>query len=300
MASALIRAARTVSPVRAANASMVAGASARASKSPSSAATKRCFAAMKPDAIRITASGFGPSPPGSAARAVVGAEMVMVASGDRWDLHRRPRGTPPPSQISGPLSDPIRGYCRSVARDLERRTTDKVVRLVDAGQDWLGLIDGLSELINEVVPFSRTCWHSVDPGTVLFTGSVNRRVSCSGSWLAQYEYVVDDVNRWWFLARSDQHAGATGLATHGDLSRSARHRSREGYGTGDELRVSFVSDGVYWGAAGFLREEDDRFFDESDVRLLAELGPLLAAGVRRSLLVAPTQEHPALSPAPVW
>ncbi|MGI9119362.1 MAG: hypothetical protein ACR2G7_04450 [Acidimicrobiales bacterium] len=78
-----------------------------------------------------------------------------------------------------------------------------------------------------------------------------------GSWLAQHECVIDDVNRWWFLARSGKRVGATSLATHGDLSRSARHRSREAYGTGDELRASFVVDGSYWGAAGFLREAGD-------------------------------------------
>ena len=76
------------------------------------------------------------------------------------------------------------------------------------------------------------------PGTILFTGSVNRDVGCSGSWLAHHEYVVDDVNKWSFLARSGRLAGATSIATHGDLSRSARHRSHEAFGIGDELRVS--------------------------------------------------------------
>ena len=62
--------------------------------------------------------------------------------------------------------------------------------------------------------------------------------------------MIEDVNKWWFLARSGRLAGATSLATHGDLSRSARHRSHEAYGIGDELRGSFVGDGAYWGAAG--------------------------------------------------
>ena len=44
MASALIRAARGVSPVRAASAVEVAGASASASNRPSSLAANRCFA----------------------------------------------------------------------------------------------------------------------------------------------------------------------------------------------------------------------------------------------------------------
>jgi len=63
MASADIRAARTVKPVRAARAPMSAGESARASNRPSSLAANRCFAAIKPDAIFMICSG---PPPGVA------------------------------------------------------------------------------------------------------------------------------------------------------------------------------------------------------------------------------------------
>jgi DNA-binding CsgD family transcriptional regulator len=102
--------------------------------------------------------------------------------------------------------------------------------------------------------------------------------------LAEYEYVVEDVNKWWFLARSGRLAGATSLATHGDLSRSARHRSHETYGIGDELRVSLVADGTYWGAAAFLRDEGEPWFTENDVQLVASLCGVLAEGFRRALL----------------
>jgi len=100
---------------------------------------------------------------------------------------------------------------------------------------------------------------------------VNSKIMCSGSWLAEHEYVIDDVNRWWFLARGTHHVGASNIATHGDLDRSARHRSCEGMGTGDELRASFVLDGIYWGAAGFLREEGDSPFTSRDVGVLTSL-----------------------------
>jgi DNA-binding CsgD family transcriptional regulator len=118
----------------------------------------------------------------------------------------------------------------------------------------------------------------------LFTGSLNRNVTCSGSWLAEHEYVVEDVNKWWFLARSGRLVGATSLSTHDDLCRSARHRSQESYGIGDELRASFVVDGTYWGAVGFLRNQDEPRFTEDDVRLLAALCEPLADGFRRALL----------------
>ncbi len=187
----------------------------------------------------------------------------------------------------GPRRDAQAAYSEGVGGDLERRTQDKVVRLAGEGHDWVTLSTRLSAVIAGVIPFTRTCWHTVDPGTVLFTGSLNREIKCSGSWLAEHEYVIDDINRWWFLARGQTHVGASSLATHGDLSRSARHRSREGYGTGDELRASFVVDGVYWGAAGFLREEGDLWFTEAEVRLLATMCSAVAEGLRRALLAVP-------------
>jgi DNA-binding CsgD family transcriptional regulator len=124
---------------------------------------------------------------------------------------------------------------------------------------------------------------------VLFTGSAHKDVGCSGTWLAEHEYVIEDVNKWWFLARSGRLAGATSIATYGDLNRSARHRSQAAIGVGDELRGSFVLDGVYWGAVGFLRNEGEPFFTAEDVRLLEALSPILAEGFRRALLAPPAQ-----------
>ncbi|MEI2700548.1 MAG: hypothetical protein V9E94_20250 [Microthrixaceae bacterium] len=163
-----------------------------------------------------------------------------------------------------------------VRRDIEQ--------LAREGLDWVTLASEASDLIATVVAFDRSCWHTVDPGTVLFTGSVNRDIGCSGAWLAEHEYVIEDVNKWSFLARSGRRAGATGLATHGDLSRSARHRSQEAFGIGDELRGSFVKGGDYWGAAGFLRNQGRDHFSENDVAFLAALSETLADGVRRALV----------------
>lgn len=174
-----------------------------------------------------------------------------------------------------------------VRRDIESLSRE--------GHDWVTLAREASDLVGAVVPFDRSCWHTVDPGTVLFTGSVNREIGCSGAWLAEHEYVIEDVNKWSFLARSGRRAGSTGLATHGDLSRSARHRSQEAFGIGDELRGSFVKDGDYWGAAGFLRNDDRDLFSEEDVGFLASLSDTLADGMRRAL-VAQVMETDVVAP----
>lgn len=175
-------------------------------------------------------------------------------------------------------------YDRPVNLQALRRTRERLIDLSHDGVGWISFATQASEIIGRVVPFQRSCWHTVDPGTVLFTGSLNHNIECSGSWLAEHEYVIEDVNKWWFLARSGRRAGATSLATHGDLSRSVRHRSHAEHGIGDELRGSFVADGVYWGAAGFLRDESEPWFTEDEVRLLAALSETIAAAMRGTLV----------------
>ena len=141
------------------------------------------------------------------------------------------------------------------------------------GLTWVDYGAAVADVLATVIPFDAYCCHTVDPGTILFTGSVNRNVGCSGSWLAHHEYVVEDVNKWSFLAHSGRIAGATSIDTHGDLSRSTRHRSQQAYGFGDELRVSLVVDGIYWGAAAFLRHADQPWFTDSRRAHAGHVGP---------------------------
>ncbi len=178
-----------------------------------------------------------------------------------------------------------RAYHRCMNRERLRRARREIAGLADSRLDWVSFAQATSEVLAGIVPFDRNCWHTVDPGTVLFTGNLNQGIACSGTWLATYEFLVDDVNKWWFLARSGRIAGATSLATHGDPSRSPRHRSHENYGIGDELRVSFVIGDTYWAAAGLLRDSDRKWFTEDEVRCLASLSEPIAAGFRRALLV---------------
>jgi DNA-binding CsgD family transcriptional regulator len=53
---------------------------------------------------------------------------------------------------------------------------------------------------------------------------------------------------------------------------------------GDELRISFVADRVYWGAAGLLRDAAEPWFTEQDVATVARLSAVIADGARRALL----------------
>jgi DNA-binding CsgD family transcriptional regulator len=178
-------------------------------------------------------------------------------------------------------------YFPRVAEALVPRVRADIERLRGRVLSWVDYGAAVADVLATVIPFDAYCCHTVDPGTILFTGSVNRNVGCSGSWLAHHEYVVEDVNKWSFLARTGRVAGATSIDTHGELSRSTRHRSQQSYGFGDELRVSFIADGIYWGAAAFLRGAGEPWFTQAEVRTLVTLAPSIAAGLRRALLAPP-------------
>jgi DNA-binding CsgD family transcriptional regulator len=168
-----------------------------------------------------------------------------------------------------------------------RRTRREIAAAAQEGLDWLSFAAAVNDTVSRVVPFDRSCWHPVDPGTYLFTGLLGRHMVCSGAWLAKHEYVVDDVNKWVDLARSGQRARALSEATRGRLTASARIRSSMELGmpVADELRVAFVANGTYWAAAGFLRD-DGAWFDSSEVDFVAAVSSTIAEGFRRAVLVS--------------
>jgi DNA-binding CsgD family transcriptional regulator len=174
-----------------------------------------------------------------------------------------------------------------VARALVPQVRQDLREIAARRLTWVDYTTAVADTLRPRIPFDAYCWHTVDPGTILFTGSVNRDVGCSGSWLAHYEYVVEDVNKWSFLAHSGRIAGAISVDTHGDPTRSPRHRSQEAFGFGDELRVSLLVDGVYWGAAAFLRHADQPWFTPAEVDAVRALSSALADGLRRSIVTQP-------------
>lgn len=185
-----------------------------------------------------------------------------------------------------------RTYAPTVAGALVPGVRADIARIDARRLTWVDFTADVTEAVRPLIPFDAYCWHTIDPGTILFTGSVNRNVACSGSWLARHEYVLDDVDKWSFLAHSGRIAGAISIDTHGDPTRSARHRSHESYGFGDELRVSLVADGIYWGAAAFLRYADQPWFTESEVSALSALSASIATGLRRAIAIQASPAEP--------
>lgn len=188
----------------------------------------------------------------------------------------------------------------SVNRDITRHTRREIVHLAHSGLDWVTFVSRASDALSRAVPFERTCWHPVDPGTLLFTGSFTQNTACSGAWLAEHEYVLDDVNKWAFLAWSGYRAGSLSQATHGNLALSPRFRSNLSFGApiADELRGSFVADGTFWGSAAFMRDQGQPCFTDEEVRFLASLSSPIAEGFRRATLISSALDQGDADDAP--
>ena len=60
-----------------------------------------------------------------------------------------------------------------MSRELLNRARREIERLASAGLDWVTFSVEATEALKRAIPFDRSCWHMVDPGTVLFTGSLN-------------------------------------------------------------------------------------------------------------------------------
>jgi DNA-binding CsgD family transcriptional regulator len=128
---------------------------------------------------------------------------------------------------------------------------------------------------------------TVDPSTLLFTSATadDPLRAVTGEFLAN-EFGRADVNKFATLAEAADPVGSLDHATRGD--RSASSRSVEvmtPLGLGDELRAALVSAGRCWGVICLHRENSEFGFSEQDLTVVRRLGPHLAEGLRRSLLI---------------
>lgn len=174
-------------------------------------------------------------------------------------------------------------------RQRRQRAKREVISLCHSGLDYIALFREASARLNQAVPFDRTCWHTLDPATLLFTSSWSENLPNEPAVvkkLTSHEYEIDNVNKWAYLAGRDRPVGGLRHATHGCPELSPRFRELlRPLDIADELRASFVSGGTGWGAAGIYRDRGRGGFDDDEAALLAEVGTHLADGIRRALLL---------------
>ena len=136
----------------------------------------------------------------------------------------------------------------SVSRSAERVRGD-IVRLAHSGLDSVTLRREAAARLRRVVPAASYGFVTVDPATLLLTGSVRENIAdATVTCLAHNEYAEDDFNKISDLFLRRPPVGTLSEETGGRLASSTRYRTIfEPLGWGDELRAAFVSAGLCWG-----------------------------------------------------
>ncbi|MET0477135.1 MAG: LuxR C-terminal-related transcriptional regulator [Actinomycetota bacterium] len=165
------------------------------------------------------------------------------------------------------------------------RVERELVRLGEHGLDtptWCRAADGL---LGRVVGFDGSCWHTIDPATVLITSHLTLNLPSRFPLLAANEYLADDVNKFADLAAAPQKVGVLSQATDGQPQRSQRWREmlRPG-GFDGELRVSFVDGAGCWGSLILVRDWGRADFDPETMRAIQRLAGALVGGLRRTVV----------------
>jgi len=177
------------------------------------------------------------------------------------------------------------------------RVRDEVVRLSARGLDIAGFFEEAGRTLRKAVAFDGFCSMTVDPATMLLTSHIAHDSVRPEDVprLGRNEFLEEDVNKFAVLARAAPPAGVLTDATGHLPERSPRYRDiLRPNGFRDELRVALLDEGACWGWVALYRREESGDFELVDAELVASLSPLLAAGLRRAILLAAvaTDEEP--------
>jgi len=150
-----------------------------------------------------------------------------------------------------------------------------------------GVFGAASERLRRLVPFDAAAWLATDPATGLPTsptrtenmGHFGGREACLAVW--ELEFLVEDVNLFIELARSERPAAGLRMATQDRPARSPRYRCiLRPHGFGDELRAVLRADGSPWASVSLFRAEGRPAFDARERDLVAGLSSPLGEAVR--------------------
>jgi DNA-binding CsgD family transcriptional regulator len=153
----------------------------------------------------------------------------------------------------------------------------------------------LAPRLRRVVDSDATCWHTLDPQTLLLTGDepaelVERGIftaqtaPAAGELIIRSEYMVEDRNTFAELASRRAPVGILAHTMRGRPERSARYRDLLlPAGIPHEMRAAFVIRGRVWGAVHIARRAESGPFDQRDADALARVAGEIAQGIRGSL-----------------
>jgi DNA-binding CsgD family transcriptional regulator len=182
-------------------------------------------------------------------------------------------------------------------------TAQRVVRDVDvvarAGLDLEEFLDESLTSVARAVPHVAACFATVDPSTLLLTGTLKfgelrKHDDTKDHEWGLMEYGTTEPTS--FIELS--HRAVPAVATDAQSPGSPRLNEfmRPNFGFGDELRVVLRDRGECWGGLAMFRDESDERFDERDVELLSSLSESMSVGVRTAILGRIATLGPALPP----
>src|SRR5215207_5938965 len=177
------------------------------------------------------------------------------------------------------------------------RVRQEIIRLSLAGLDSRTFRVETVKQLRKAIPVDVSFFATADPATLLFTSAVVDDVlaRATGEFL-ENEFLRDDSVKFTSLARGRSPVNSLGVATKGELARSARYQEiLEPLELGDELRAALMVGSKCWGFMCLHRERSSPNFTPAEAALLARLAPHLAEGLRATLLLGDSR---ATTPQP--
>ena len=175
-----------------------------------------------------------------------------------------------------------------------RRTEQAIIRLCQAGLDSHTLQVEVVRRLRKIIPIDAVFCATVDPATLLFTGSVTEEIpaSVTPAFLAN-EFLHDDVTKFVHLARAPRPVQSLYTASHDEPERSPRYREiLAPIGFGDELRAALRVGSVTWGVMCLHRDLNGSGFTAAEQTMLERIVPHLAVGLRTALLMDQAGANP--------
>lgn len=183
------------------------------------------------------------------------------------------------------------------------RLAPRVQAAAAEAHDHVGFHLAAEELVRPALAHDLSAWATVDPATLVHTSCVTpgiHREARRDELLFESEYLREDVNHYAQLANARVPAGTLRAATNGEPARSWRYRHLlQPVGVTDELRVACVDDqGRCFAHVALYRRAGREPFSAREVELAADLGPVLASGIRLTLLRQAVGQSDALDDPP--
>lgn len=192
---------------------------------------------------------------------------------------------------------------RSVIATLPPTLARQRDELIDRAREATTPCDMFSEAstrLRRIVPFDAALWLATDPATglpalptLLENVTEDGGERCLAFW--EREFLVEDVNLFRDLWRSETPAAALRARTDDRPARSARYREfLRPMGMGDELRGVLRTGQSRWGEICLLREKGRPSFTEQETAIVATLSTPLgeALRARARLIEAPSTGGP--------